>query len=442
MGDGAFIAGGIYDLESQVVDVFVEGRLDLALFKRRVPGAREMSGPVQAVISLKGTAARPEILGEARLEGGEIFLVSMPERITGLTGSVIAEEGRVELREISGTMGRGTVNLGGSLDWRRGPVLVDVALKARKIPFVLQDTAKALIDTDLSLTGDFEELTLSGKVDFLRARYYREFKDKLKMAPPPAESGKEEKKVRLKRPDWDRMKLDIRVNAADRFWISNSVANVENSLAIHVGGTVREPALDGQVMLLRGEVTYFNRRFELYSGRIFNVPPGIHPVLEAQAEVSVGATRIFLLLEGPLRKPALQLTSVPPYSQEDLLALLTVGHTRSSLEERKGESLAIGAAIIFSTPVIEQMREGAQEVTGIEIFQVEPAFGEDETTARVTVGTQLSDRLYMSASQSIGVTEEQQVKLEYQIFDHFSVLGQQLRQGIYAFDLVFSYDFD
>jgi translocation and assembly module TamB len=237
------------------------------------------------------------------------------------------------------------------------------------------------------------------------------------------------------------MALDIWVNAADRFWISNSMAELENSLNIYVGGTVKEPSLSGEVNLLRGEVTYFNRRFELFSGRIFNIPPGINPILEAQAEVSVGATKIYLLLEGPLRKPTLQLTSVPPYSQEDLLALLTVGYTRSSLEEKKGESLAIGAAIVLSTPVIEQVREGAQEVTGIEIFQVEPSFGKDEGTARVTVGTQLSDRLYMSASQSIGVTEEQQVKLEYQILDYLSVLGQQLQQGIYAFDFVFSYDF-
>jgi len=444
MGDGAFIAGGTYELDTNEVDVFVEGRLDLALFKRRIPGAREMSGPVEAVISLKGTAARPEILGEARLQGAEIFLVSMPERITGLTGAVIIEEGRMELKDLSGRMGSGTLSLAGDLDWRQGPVSVNLALQGRKIVFVMEEVAKALIDTDLFLTGDFEDLTLSGQVNFLKARYYREFKDKLKNAPAVAGLAKRKeedgKKTRLT-PDWDGMALDIRVNAADRFWISNSMAELENSLNIHVGGTVKEPDLNGEVNLLRGDVTYFNRRFELFSGRIFNISPGVNPVLEAQAEVSVGATKIYLLLEGPLRKPTLQLTSVPPYSQEDLLALLTVGYTRSSLEEQKGETLAIGAAIVLSTPVIEQVREGAQEVTGIEIFQVEPSFGKDEGTARVTVGTQLSDRLYMSASQSIGVTEEQQVKLEYQVLDYFSVLGQQLRQGIYAFDLVFSYDF-
>jgi hypothetical protein len=442
MGDGAFIAGGAYDFDTDHVNLFVEGRLDLALFERRVPGAREMSGPVEVSISLSGTSSRPEILGEARLEGAEIFLLPMPEKISDLTGSVLVEEGRVVLSGLEGRMGSGSLSLGGEIDWRQEPVKVDLALSGRKIVFVVPEIAKALINTDLALSGDFESPKLSGKVDFLKARYFREFKDKITNVPGFSPGGEEaQEKARSVGPDWDAMALDIWVNAADRFWISNSMAELENSVSLHVGGTVKDPDLDGEVNLLRGEVTYFNRRFELFSGRIFNVSPGINPILEAQAEVSVGSTRIYLLLEGPLHKPTLQLTSVPPYSQEDLFALLTVGYTRSSLEEQKGESLAIGAAIVLSTPVIEQIKEGAQEVTGIEIFQVEPSFGEEAGTARVIVGTQLSDRLYMSASQSIGVTEEQQVRLEYQLHDHFSVLGQQLRQGIYAFDLVFSRDF-
>ena len=89
------------------------------------------------------------------------------------------------------------------------------------------------------------------------------------------------------------------------------------------------------------------------------------------------------------------------------------------------------------------MEDGAREVAGIEIFQVEPTFGDDGGgSAKVTVGTHLSDRLYMSASQNIGVTEDQQVRLEYEVMDYLSVIGQQLEQGIYSLDLVLQLDFD
>jgi autotransporter translocation and assembly factor TamB len=238
------------------------------------------------------------------------------------------------------------------------------------------------------------------------------------------------------------MALDVQVSAPDRFWISNNMAKVETAISLHLGGTVGTPELDGEMRLLRGEFVYRFQRFTLHSGRIYNTPPGLALMVEAQAEEVVGDTRIYLLLEGPLRRPKLQLTSNPPRSREDLMSLITVGHTRSTLEGQESEALAIGAALVFTGPLIEEVEEGAREVAGIEIFQVEPTFGDDGGSAKVTVGTRLSDRLYMSASQNVGVTEDQQVRLEYQVMDYLSVVGEQLEQGVYNLGMVLQLDFD
>jgi translocation and assembly module TamB len=441
MGKGRFIAGGSYDFETHSVDALVEGVLDLALFGPRIPVAREMRGPVRVHLSLKGPAARPGILGEARLEGAEIRLHSMPEMITGLTGTVLMEEGRLELQDLTGRMGSGEVSLNGELDWRSEPAEVDFAFTGRKLTFVVEDTAKAILNTDLFLTGDFKDLSLSGKVDLLRTRYFREFKDKLPKGLPFAALGKDQEAGDPGDSAFGELALDVTIAGADRLWISNSMAELENSIDIHIGGTVGEPLLSGEIKLLRGTVTYFNRRFTLFSGRIFNEPPGIDPVLEAQAEVSVNEITINLLLEGPLRKPSLQLTSVPPLSQEDLFALLTVGRTRSDLEGEESEALAIGAALVLTTPLIGQVGETARDVAGVEFFQVEPSLGEEKSGAKVTVGRRISDRLFLSASQNVGVTQDQQVRLEYQLIDYLSILGQQLQQGIYSLDLVLQYGF-
>jgi hypothetical protein len=48
----------------------------------------------------------------------------------------------------------------------------------------------------------------------------------------------------------------------------------------------------------------------------------------------------------------------------------------------------------------------------------------------------------MSASQNIGVTEDQQVRLEYQVMDYLSVVGEQLEQGVYNLGMVLQLDFD
>jgi translocation and assembly module TamB len=371
----------------------------------------------------------------------------MPGKVTGLTGTVIMEEKGLELKNLGGGMANGGLRLSGSVDWHEDPVQVSFSFEGRKLLLSLERTAKALVDTDLSLTGDFDELSLGGRVDIIKGRFFQDFDDreargKLKKRYFPEKEVEGEGGKRRKGPDLGKVALDLQVNAPDRFWISNSMAEVENSISLHLGGTVGAPELDGEVRLLRGEIVYLSRRFTLYSGRIYNAPPGLEPMVEAQAEEVVGDTRIYLLLEGPLHRPKLQLTSIPPRSQEDLISLLTVGYTRSSLEEQESEALAIGAALVFTGPLIEEVEEGARELAGIEIFQVEPTFGDDGGAAKVTVGTRLSDRLYMSASQSVGVTEDQQVHLEYQVMDYLSVIGQQLEQGIYSLDMVLQFDFD
>ena len=445
IGGDSFVAGGKYDMVEKRVDAIVEGRFDLALFRSRLPGARELKGPVEGQLTLRGPAARPALLGEARLLGGEVFLQSMPERITGLTGVVVMKEKRLELKNLAGRMANGDLLLDGSVDWHDDPVRVSLSFEGRKLLLSLEGAAKALVDTDLTLTGNFDELILGGKVDIIKGRFFQDFNDrearaKLKERYLPEKEG--EGGGTRKGPDVGKMALDVQVSAPDRFWISNSMAEVENAISLHLGGTVGAPEIDGEVRLLRGKIVYLSRRFVLHSGRIYNTPPGLVPMVEAQAEEVVGDTRIYLLLEGPLRRPKLQLTSNPPRSQEDLISLLTVGHTRSTLEGQESEALAIGAALVFTGPLIEEVEESAREVAGIEIFQVEPTFGDDGGSAKVTVGTRLSDRLYMSASQNIGVTEDQQVRLEYEVMDYLSVVGQQLEQGVYSLDLVLQLDFD
>ena len=77
---------------------------------------------------------------------------------------------------------------------------------------------------------------------------------------------------------------------------------------------------------------------------------------------------------------------------------------------------------------------------GLEVLQLEPVVGEDNrVSARITLGTRLSDRMFVSYSQNLGATEDQQVLVQYYLLDYLSLWGQELRQGIYSLDVVFRY---
>ena len=96
--------------------------------------------------------------------------------------------------------------------------------------------------------------------------------------------------------------------------------------------------------------------------------------------------------------------------QEDLLTLLTVGETRSSLTSRGERASMAGAAVFGSEPLVNALGDSARSIIGLDTFQLEPVVGvNNQVSARVTLGTHVSDRLFVSYSQNLGATEDQQV---------------------------------
>jgi hypothetical protein len=435
---GSFRGGGSYHLAQDRLDAEVEGRLDLELFRGRVPAARELRGPVDVRLRMTGALAAPAFSGEAEVLDAEMFWRAFPAKITHLRGRVLVGGERLEVRELTGQTGGGAVRLTGTMDWARVPVRVDAELVGKGILISLAGDLKAQSDLSLSLRGDHTDLKLTGEVRILKARYLREFGERPPTLVPAAGTGGES----AAGPDLSRMALDVKVVAADNVWIENRMAKIETSVALEIGGRLGAPVVRGEITAIQGEATYLSRQFRLESGSLRFEPPATVPVLDLQASTSVGETQILFLMDGPLNKPSYHLTSAPSMTQEDLVALLTIGETRSGLA-RKGERASAAGAAVFSTePLVNALGDEVRSTMGLEVLQVEPVLRENsQVSARVTLGTHLSDRLFVSYSQNLGATEDQQFLVQYSLLDYLSVWGQELSQGVYSLDLVFRYTF-
>jgi len=437
MSGGAFRGGGSYQFAQDRLEAHVEGRLDLSLFRSRIPAARELRGPVEVRLNMAGTLAAPVFSGGVEVLDAEMFLRPFPAKITHLRGSVLLEAARLEVRELSGQTGGGTVRLKGTMDWSRPPVRVDAELEGTGILVSLVGALKAQSDLRLGLHGDFQDMKLSGEVRILKARYLREFNERLpplNLPPGPAAASAG------KGPDLSRLALDVKVTAADNVWIANRMAKIETAVALAIGGRLGAPVVSGEISAIQGEAVYLSRQFRLESGSLRFVPPSLVPLVDVQASTSVGDTQIYFLMEGPINKLSYHLTSQSGQRQEDLIAMLTIGETRSSLASRGERASVAGAAVLTSEPLVNALGDSARSAMGLDTIQLEPVVGvNNQVSARVTLGTQVSDRLFVSYSRNLGATEDQQVTVQYTMLDYLSLWGKELRQGIYSLDLVFRY---
>jgi translocation and assembly module TamA len=214
----------------------------------------------------------------------------------------------------------------------------------------------------LDLTGDPASATLSGRVRLPLVRYRREFaggaaaadgegglldRDNvilpLAMELPLARAGG----LALPGlPGFAWLGLDVALDADGDVSIENSTVGALLAGRFRVRGTAAAPVLSGELEALSGEVRLFPGTFvEIGRCRVL-LPetPGTGPQLDFASEMTVQRLRVFVSVTGPLAAPVLHLASSPPYSQDELLALLLYGRRPGSLTAGQAGSAALGQA--------------------------------------------------------------------------------------------------
>src|SRR5690606_25912751 len=125
----------------------------------------------------------------------------------------------------------------------------------------------------LSLRVDEGAAQVSGQISVYDGNFRRRVNlrsDLLKIFQP-----KEEKYQFVERRESyiDSWRLDINLKTTEAFDVRNNIADGAVDFDLHVGGTIAQPRVSGNITLLRGRFNYNNRNFDLTAGSIqFNDP--------------------------------------------------------------------------------------------------------------------------------------------------------------------------
>jgi hypothetical protein len=431
-GEGTDLAvgGGVDVLGGGPLAVSARGRADLralSLLTRRLRG----TGTARLVVDVSGTRAAPRVLGTLDFEGADLRVRGFPHGVEDLQGRVRFTEHAAELEEVSGTLAGGRLTVEGQAAYPDGRLTsYDIRPVARGLALRYPEGLRSLVDAELRLFGDAGKQWITGTVDVRQALYTKRYDvasellgARRVLSAPEAGSLEEG------------AQLDLRVRAPGTVRIDNNLATLVASADLSIQGTTRAPVVTGRAEIERGRVYFQGRTYVVQKGTLdFVNPHRLDPLFDIEAVTRIRSYQVTLRVSGTLERVTPTLTSDPPLSSLQILALLAgqdesevANLTQTQARQSQAQLAVAGAATLAAGRLSETMglEREAERLFGLNRFSIDPSLlrGAGTTpTARVTVGKRLTPDLNVLYSQDLRGTEERILAVEYTLTDRFSLL--------------------
>ena len=389
----------------------------------------DLTGPVAIGADVSGSLGDPVLAGSfestgARLSssliGADLREVAAAGRFDGSRLRIERFAGVTGTREGAGRVtGQGTVEL----SVRRG-VGFDLALDADDAVLIDRDDLGATVTGPIRLVSSGRGGTISGDVRLTRSRFRLGRATAGEPIPQLAVTEINQRPDQLAEAEtpaapWA---LDIRADAPARLAVTGLGLNSEWSAALTLTGSLAEPRIAGEANLIRGEVDFAGRSFDLTRGIIrFAGQSPVNPSLDIVADANVDDVDAQILVQGRGLAPQISFASNPSLPQDELLSRLLFGGSITDLSAI--EAVQLGAAVAGlqdggnGLNPINAIRDAA----GLDRLRILPA---DVTTGR---GTAVAAGKYLTRRAFVEVVTDGQgysaTQLEYRIFRWLTALS-------------------
>lgn len=421
-------------------DLYLYGKADIKILRPFIPQIESINGDGEFMVALSDKWKNPVIQGMINFNGGSLKIRDFPQRIGKLSGILAFDKDRVVLNSLTGDAGGGKFNFSGFATLK-GFSLKNFYLQgnAQGVRYRYFEGLTATFDGTLIYEGDSKVQTLNGEVNFRRAIYNRRIDWKTWLL----EVRKIEEKPKVEVSPLLNTNLNIHISG--NIQVDNNIGKGPMRLDLLLKGTPIRPLLFGRIESNEGQIFFRNNSFRIVSASAdFFDPNRIYPVFNVVADTELKGYRIHLSLSGPADRFLLSLSSDPPLSEADILALLTVGQPSKGLQGLEAGVGASEAASFITGKLQDVLEERFRNIIGLDRFQVDPYVTRSSVAGgpRVTVGKSLlNGRLYVTYSANIGTTEEQVLRLEYKLSMNVYLIGVRDEQGQIGGDMKFHFEF-
>lgn len=452
---------GDIDLKAETVDVHADGAANLGVLQAFDNSLRG-DGRADVAVDITGSFERPMVAGNARITGGRLRHLWIPHAIEDINGRIAFAGNSVRLDDVTATMAKGKVAFGGRVALQGlWPSQFDVTANGESMELRYPAGFRSIVDADLALRGTPTDPLLSGTVTVRNAAMRRQMDlgaSLVGLTAASAVAGGASPTAPPVAPSPFPLRFDLRILAPpSTLEINNKDARISANADLTLRGTYDKPALLGRAEVERGEVWFEGRRIVVTQGNIdFSNPNKIEPYFDIEAETRARAPgqtyQITARATGTIQKFDWDLSSDPPLPRVDILSLL-LGDVQStqdaelralrSPDEAERTLLQAQMARLMTSPISSNVQKAVTQTFGVETFQITPMIVDPSQTsakfspgARLTIGKRISDRVYLTYSQSLRSSKgDQVILLEYDQSDRFSWVLTRNEDNTYALDV-------
>jgi translocation and assembly module TamB len=189
-------------------------------------------------------------------------------------------------------------------------------------------------------------------------------------------------------------KLDVNVSGGSHIFVTGLGLEAEWRTALHIGGDAKDPAVVGDVDLVRGSFEFAGRKLSLTRGVIHMAganPPD--PILDIEATTTVSGVTASVDIAGTANHPQISFSSTPALPQDQVLARLLFGGSATSISPLQAVQLAASLNALRGGGADPLGRlQKAMKLDRLSVYAADPSLGRG---ASVGAGKYINSRVYV-----------------------------------------------
>jgi len=420
----------------------VKGNVDLGVAQMIVPDITS-SGQLQFDIDSKRYSKGTNLNGQIKIVNANLHTTDSPVGLDHANGAINVTQDRLEISSFEGQMGGGTINATGAVSYRPG-IQFHLGLTANNIRVRYPEGVRAIIASNLALTGNTQQSQLTGQVKIQRVSFTPDF-DLSTFTSQFSGGGASDSGTPGSFTQG--MKLNIAVQSTSQMNLVSSQVSVKGDANLRVVGTAADPVILGRTTLTGGEFFLVGNRYEVQNGTIdFLNPVRTEPVLNIQVKTKINEYNITLALNGPVERLQTTYTSDPALPPVDIINLIATGKTVESAAANPSPSptSAMGAQSLLASGISSQVSGKIAKLAGVSQLQIDPGLGTDNGQnpgARIAIQQRVTSNLLVTFATDITSTQREAIQIEYKFNPKWSVSGTRDQNGGFGVDGRYRKDF-